>query len=164
MNKMENGIELKQTGLINRILVSLGLEDGTPKSTPAEKTPLGKDVDGQHRLEDWNYRSVVGMMMYLATNSRPDNAFAVNQYCRFSNDPKRCHEKTVKRIGRYLKGTKDSGMIINQDTSLGLDLYADANFAGLFSVEDPDDPVCAKSRTGWLITLGGVPVTWSSKL
>lgn len=47
---------------------------------------------------------------------------------------------------------------------LGLDLYADADFAGLFSVEDPEDPVCVKSRTGWLITLGGVPVTWSSKL
>lgn len=98
MHKVENGIELKQTGLIQRILVSLGLEDCAPKSTPAEKTPLGKDIGGQHRLEDWNYRSVVGMMMYLATNSRPAIAFTVNQCSRFSNAPKRCHEKAIKRI------------------------------------------------------------------
>ena len=164
MEKTSEGIELKQTGLINRIIVTLGLEDSTPKSTAAEKNPLGKDLDGQQRAEGWNYRSVVGMMSYLATNSRPGIAFAVNQCCRFSNDPRRSHEKAVKRIGRYLKGTANRGMVIKPDSSLGLDLYADADFAGLFAVEDKEDPVCVRSRTGWLLTLGGVPVTWSSKL
>ena len=94
MEKTEEGVELKQTGLINRIAVSLGLEESTPKATPAEKVPLGKDLDGPQRQEGWNNRSVVGMMMYMVTNSRPDITFAVNQ----------CW-KAVKRIGRYLKGT-----------------------------------------------------------
>ena len=70
------------------------------------------------------------MMSYLATNSRPDIAFAVNQCCRFSNDPSRSHEKAVKRIGRYLKGTPDHGMVFKPDSNLGLDLYADADFLG----------------------------------
>ena len=164
IHKTDEGIELKQTGLIDRILTSLGLEDSHPKTTPAEKTPLGKDLYGQQRQEGWNYRSVVGMLMYLATNSRPDIAFAVNQCSRFSNEPRRSHEKAVKRIGRYLKGTREKGMIIKPENALGLDLYADADFAGIFSVEDPEDPVSVKSRTGWVVTLGGVPVTWSSKL
>lgn len=164
MKRTENGIELKQTGLIDRILISLGLEDGTEKSTPTEKTPLGKDKDGQQRQEAWNYRSMIGMMMYLATNSRPDIAFAVNQCCRFANNPKRCHKKVVKRIERYLKGSRDRGMVIKPDVNLGLDLYADADFAGLFSVEDPEDPTSVKSRTGWVVTFRGMPVTWSSKL
>jgi hypothetical protein len=43
-------------------------------------------------------------------------------------------------------------------------LYADADFAGLWGSEDKDDPICVRSRTGSVITLGGVPVTWSSKL
>ena len=164
IEKTPEGIELKQTGLIKRIVISLGLEDSTPKSTPAEKIALGKDENGQQRAEGWNYRSVVGMMSYLATNSRRDIAFAVNQCCRFSNDPKRSHEKAVKRIGRYLKGTSERGMVIHPNSKLGLKLYADADFAGLFAVEDKEDPICVKSRTGWVLTLGGVPVTWSSKL
>ena len=45
-----------------------------------------------------------------------------------------------------------------------MDLYADADFAGLYTVEDSEDPVCVKSRTGWVVTLGRVPVTWGSKL
>jgi len=164
MEKAQDGIELKQEGLIKRIITSLGLEDCSPKLTPSEKTPLGKDTDGPPRNEEWNYRSVLGMIQYLATNSRPDIAFAVNQCSRFSMDPRRSHEKAVKRIGRYLKGTQDRGMVIRPDPSLGLDLYADADFAGLYTVEDSEDPVCVKSRTGWVVTLGGVPVTWGSKL
>ena len=49
-------------------------------------------------------------------------------------------------------------------TDLTLDLYANADFAGLWKVEDADDPTCVKSRTGFVMTLGGTPVLWSSKL
>ena len=31
-------------------------------------------------------------------------------------------------------------------------------------MEDSNDPLSVKSRTGFIITLGGTPVTWSSKL
>ena len=165
MEKRENGkLELKQTGLIKRILDMMGLEDSTSKSTPAEKAPLKKDEFGPPCTEGWNYRSVVGMLMYLATNSRPDIAFAVNQCARFSNNPRRIHEVALKRIGRYLNGTKDNGMIIKPNKELRLDLYADADFAGLFTKEDAEDPTSVRSRAGWLVTLGDIPVIWKSKL
>ena len=45
-----------------------------------------------------------------------------------------------------------------------LDLYVDADFAGLWGHEHDKDPVCVKSRTGYLITLGECPVIWVSKL
>ena len=45
-----------------------------------------------------------------------------------------------------------------------LDCYADADFAGLYDSEDHQDPTCVKSRTGYVILLGGCPITWSSKL
>jgi len=43
-------------------------------------------------------------------------------------------------------------------------MYADADFTGLWIAEDHDDPICVRSRTGCVITLGGVPITWTSKL
>ena len=45
-----------------------------------------------------------------------------------------------------------------------LDLYVDADFAGLWGHEHDQDPVFVKSRTGYLITLGECPVIWVSKL
>ena len=70
----------------------------------------------------------------------------------------------IKRIIRYLKATKDKGMIISPDGKLNLDLYVDADFAGLWNVGEADDPSTVRSRTGYVMTLGGVPVLWGSKL
>ena len=70
----------------------------------------------------------------------------------------------VKRIVRYLLGTKDKGLIFKPDIAQGLDCYVDADFAGLWRYEPDQDPACVRSRTGYAITLGGCPVTWVSKL
>ncbi len=40
----------------------------------------------------------------------------------------------------------------------------DADFAGLWKVESESDPVCVKSRTGYILLLGGCPLTWASRL
>ena len=120
---------------------------------------LGKDENGPARREHWSYSSVVGMMLYLASNSRPDIAFTVNQCARFSHCPKLVHEKA-----RSLKDTKTQGLILKPNQELHLDLYADADFAGLWKIEDADDPISVRSRTGYIVTLSGLPVSWSSKL
>ena len=164
--KHDDSIELRQTGLIDRILKALSLDDDkiTVRSEPASTTPLGKETDGPPRREDWSYSSLIGMMLYLASNSRPDIAFAVHQCARFNHCPRLKHEQAVKLIARYLKATRDRGIVFTPNKNLYLELYADADWAGLWNAEKPDDPTCAKSRTGYLITLSGVPVSWSSKL
>jgi hypothetical protein len=48
MSKQQDGpIELLQTGLIDRILKVMGLEELHKKSTPSEVRPLGKDENGE---------------------------------------------------------------------------------------------------------------------
>jgi len=78
--------------------------------------------------------------------------------------PKRSHEVALKRIARYLKGTAERGMIIKPSQNLRLDLYADADFAGLWGSESGTDSTSVKSHTGNLITLGETPIVWMSKL
>jgi hypothetical protein len=55
--------------------------------------------------KEWNDRSIVRMMLYLSTNTRPDIAFAVNQFAHFSHNPKKSHATAVKMIVRYLLGS-----------------------------------------------------------
>ena len=163
---VDGALELLQTGLIDRILAALSLDDETTniRTEPADKKSLGKDEDGPARKEHWSYASVIGMLLYLASNSRPDIAFAVNQCARFNHCAKLCHEKAVKRIGRYLKATRDNGLILKPNDDLNLELYADSDFAGLWNIENPNDAISVRSRTGYIITLSGLPVSWSSKL
>jgi hypothetical protein len=160
-------LEMKQEGLINRVIETLGLDIGiiNGKATPAEGKPLVKDVDGDTAGQHFSYSSVVGMLLYLAGHTRPDIAYAVNCCARYMFCPKRSHEEALKRIGRYLKATRTRGLIMNPSADkLQIDCYPDADFAGMYGHEDPTDPASVKSRTGYVITVANCPVLWQSKL
>jgi len=70
----------------------------------------------------------------------------------------------LKRISRYLKGTCTKGLIMRPSKTLQVDCYVDSDFAGLWLYENPQDPTCVRSRTGFLIMIGDCPAVWSSKL
>jgi hypothetical protein len=73
--------------------------------------------------ETWYYTSIIGMMMYISANMIPDIAFAFHQAARFARHPRTSHAAPIKRITRYLKATKDKGLIMSPDKSLKLDYY-----------------------------------------
>jgi hypothetical protein len=138
-------------------------EKSAKKFVPAVQA-LGSNKDGAKAPGKFNYRSVIGMLMHLANNTRLYLAYAVNQCARFSNNPKVIHEQAIKYLARYLIGTCTKGMYIRSTNILTLDCFVDADFAGLWNVEHREDPACVRSRTGFVITLGNVPVIWTSKL
>ena len=55
-------------------------------------------------------------------------------------------------------------MKIQPHGKLTLDACTDTDFCGLFKVEPTSDPKSSKSGSSFVITLGSVPVVWSSKL
>ena len=77
---------LTQPGLIKRTLKLMQLDQGNGKATPAEHGAFQKDGQGKQFQETWNCQSAMGMMMCLATNTRPEIALAVNQCARCSKD------------------------------------------------------------------------------
>ena len=135
--KTNGAIELTQKGLVKKILSAMDMADCSVNKTPTTQLALGSDPDGPAMTETWSYPSIVGMLLYLSTNTRPDIAYAVSQVARFGSNPKQSHAVAVKMIARYLKGTHDKGMIVRPDTALGLEAFVDADFAGLYQRE-PD--------------------------
>jgi hypothetical protein len=163
-NDKNDTIVMTQKGLIERIVNALGCENLPIKKTPAEHEPLGSDKDGEGPQEAFNYASVVGMLQYLQGHTRPDITFAVSQCARYIHNTRRSHETALLRIGQYLRGTMDKGLTLRPNNKLGIDCFVDADFAGLWSREDVQDPVSVKSRTGYVLCLSGCPVLWISKL
>jgi hypothetical protein len=60
--------------------------------------------------------------------------------------------------------TRDKGLILKPTTDLSLDMYVDADFAGRWHKEYAELRDSVLSRTGYVITFCGCPVTRSSKL
>ena len=164
-DKDKGEITLTQRGLIDKIIEALQIEHLPPVSTPANVV-LGKDPGGEPAQCAFNYASVIGMMYYVTGHSRPDLKFAVSQAARFAFQPKRCHELALIRIGQYLKGTRDKGMILKPSRAekFKMDVYVDSDFMGIYGQEERNDPDNVKSRTGHVICLNDCPIIWQSKL
>ena len=156
MNLDNGSINMAQKGFVNKIIETARMTDCNPNWTPASTTPLGTGHDGESMDELWNYRSIIGMLLYLTTNTRPDCALAVSQVACFSHDPKKSHATAVKTIIRYLPRTyKDKGMIVRPTGVLSLEDYVDASFAGNYAAKPAENTVSVKSRTGIIIFLAG---------
>jgi hypothetical protein len=162
----DTSFQLTQPFLIERVTQLLGIDQGrtNERLTPVGKPLLNKDLDGVPRKYDWEYRAAIGMLTYLTGSIRPDIAMAVHQCARFSTLPMRSHEQAVMRIGRYLLSTRDKGMVYKPDSSKGLEVYVDADFAGGWDPGDPGNAESVYSRTGFVIRYASCPIFWQSKL
>ena len=157
-------VTVTQPGLIKKILATTGLEECNPNQAPLSQAGLGADPNGPPSKEPWSYSSVVGMLLYLATNTRPDIAFAVSQVAHFNSAPKQSHAAAVKMIVRYLKGTTAKGTIFKPTGTYKVDCYVDADFARLHGRDPQEMPTSARSRTGYIMFFGSCPLLWKSQL
>ena len=104
-------------------------------------------------MRDVPYREAVGALNWAALATRPDIAFAVATVACFSANPGMAHWNAVKRIFRYLVGTRDLWLTYGEQrrTLVG---YADAD--GSMS-ED------CRAITGYAFLIDGGAVSWSLK-
>jgi hypothetical protein len=129
IRQRNQGIFISQTKYIREMLKRFGMEDCKPVITPMQTScKLRKDGDLKS-TDQRQYRSMIGSLLYV-TASRPDVMQTVGQVARFQAAPKELHVLAVKRIFRYLKGTKEFGLWYPKGKDLLLIAYTDADWAG----------------------------------
>jgi len=102
------------------------------------------------------YQSAVGALMHPAVMTQPDIAHAVQQVAQYMSDPGVTHWTAVKRIFRYLKGTRNYVLTLGgKDIPLELTAYCDSD---LGMSKDH-----GRSISGSAIFLGKGCFLWSSK-
>lgn len=148
-----------QEGYISRLLEKMNMKDCKPYATPTDcssqlhlgQCPTG---EGKKSMENVPFREAVGGLMFAATVTRPDIMFSVSQVSRFLNNPGPEHWTAVKRIVKYLQGTRGKGIKYSAN-KLTLKVYSDADIAG--------DVDTRRSTTGYVSILASGPVTWTSR-
>ena len=79
--------------------------------------------------------------------------------------PNNLHEYALKKIGRYLIQTRNRGLILNTNREiLNIDSYPDADCAGIYGHENPDDTSFVQSCISYRIKFSYCPVLKKSKL
>jgi hypothetical protein len=161
----DGSITFTQPHLIDKVLEATRLQDGKEKDTPAAISRILRRHSSSEPFDNsFNYRSVLGMLNYLDKGTRSDIAYATHQCARFCEEPKKEHGDAIRWIARYLKGTKDKGMIFRPDKTKGLEVFVDADFAGNWDKAESEDRDTARSRYGYIIKYLDCPIVWKSHL
>jgi len=164
---VDGSMTLTQPQLIDSILKDMHLDkdNSTGHRLPALSSILiHKDSNGKDFTGNFHYHSIIGKLNYLEKSTRPYIAYAVHQCAHFSSQPKQSHGEAVKYICRYLKSTRDKGLIIRPQGNK-FECYVDASHARDWKQESSmDGPSTARSTTGFVFSFAQCPVIWGSKL
>ena len=135
------------------VLSRFGMSTCKPRLSPLE-TNCQLDDTGDLLEEKVPYGALVGSLLYLSTQTRPDIAHAVGLLTRHMAAPREQHWEAGKSILRYLAGTKTLGLKFQGQVEVKA--YTDADFAG--------DKIARKSTSGLAILMNGAAISWASKL
>ena len=133
-----NGYYLTQAKYTFDLISRANITDRKIVDTPIEYNCRLNSHDGESLSDATLYRQFVGSLIYLIV-TRPDISYAVhvvNQFMVASRSP---HYAVVLKILRYLKGTIFYGLHFYSHSSLTLQAYSDADWAG--------DPTNRRSTT-----------------
>jgi hypothetical protein len=150
-----DGIKLSQSAYAGKLLERCGLADCNPSESPMEsrlklsKQSYAKPVDAT------GYKSIIGALRYLL-HTQLDLSFPVGYLSRFMEAPHEDHLVAVKRVLRYMAGTKDYRLhyMRHEEGRPRLVGYSDTDMAS--------DVDTRKSTSDIVFFLGGNPVTWQS--
>lgn len=149
-------IAIHQEVYITKLLNKFKMTSAKPLKIPAEPSaPLSSSGNNLNCNEAQPYREAVGSLIFLATTSRPDITYAVNQVSRFFNKWTDEHWQAVKRIFRYLKHTIHYKIVYSKTTKIEVTGYTDSDYAGCIDTR--------KSTSGYVFILANSPVTWKSQ-
>ena len=118
----------------------------TPMST-TELLPYEGQADP---YETKRYQRKVGSLLYAATTTRPDIAFATLHLARFMSNPSPEHHRAADRALCYLAKTRSLALQFGNGNRL--DIASDSSFA--------DNTRDRKSSQGFVIQLFGGTIAW----
>ena len=152
-------ITVDQKKYVETVLQQFNMSDCKAVATPGEvNLKLVKSDDEEQKLVDPKlYRSLVGSLLFIGKQTRPDILHIVNQLSRFLDKPNESHWKAAKHILRYLKGTIDLRLTFLKNSNSDIIGDSDADWSG-----DLND---RKSTTGYYFKFegNGGAISWEVK-
>lgn len=159
--KIERDVEkgtltINQSQYVSGLLKRFGMDQCKPLGTPLEaNVKLARKKD-EEAVTEHPYRELIGCLTYLMLSSRPDISIAVNFLSRFQSAATDTHWIHLKRVLRYLQGTKEFSLEYKRsETADPLVGFADADWGS-----DIDD---RRSTSGFVFKVFGNTVSWTSR-
>ena len=148
------GISLCQRKYCLDLLDDTSTLGSKPLSTPSDSS-LKLHLDSSPPFEDVPaYRRLIGRLLYL-NNTRPDITFITQQLSQFLSKPTQAHHSAAFRVLKYLKGCPGKGLFFPRSSSITLQGFSYADWAGCIDTR--------RSISGQCFFLGNSLISWRNK-
>jgi hypothetical protein len=149
----DGSVILTQSAHIEQILNRFGLQNCKMRCIPM---PPGTKLVKEGELLDtteFPYPSLIGAVLYLAHNTRPDICAVVNRLAKFMSKPTKEHWDHAVYLCGYLRFTQKLGLHLGRNAEVMA--YCDSDFAS--------DLNSRRSHTGYVFIVNGGAIAWQSK-
>ena len=128
-----------------------------PVLTPMDPgTRLTVSENTRDHVDNSQYRSIIGSLMYAATGTRPDLAFTITYLSQFLKSPTHEHTSAAKRVLKHLGKTADWDLVYRYGTTqLTLEGYVDSSWGAC--------PDTRRSFNGYIFQVGGCTISWKAR-
>lgn len=122
-------VTISQQAVAEKMVAKFGVTEN--KETPMVVGLKLEQFDADEPDVDEPFRSLVGHLMWLANQTRPDILNAVRSVARYSHSPKQLHWHAALHILMYIRFTSDFGITFQRGTVGGdcMELFVDSDFA-----------------------------------
>jgi hypothetical protein len=155
-NRNKRKLTLSQGRYIDDIIRRFKLDNTPGISTPldAKKTLFLNELEP--RVDEQEYQSMIGSLMYLVMGTRPDLAYAVSKLSQFSINPRASHREAAIRTLRYAKSTRNLALTYEGFKDPELTGYSDSDYAKCMETR--------RSMGAYVFMLHGGAVAWKAQL
>jgi Reverse transcriptase (RNA-dependent DNA polymerase) len=145
---------LSQRQYLLNVIQRFGMEDCKPCATPRVPKKTIDEARTDMSCTTFPFRKAIGSLLYLAARTRPDISFTVEILGRAMVAQSAKDFVAVKRLMRYLSGTRDYGLVLDVTGESKPIAYSNADWGG---------NVDHKSTSGALHYFGEDLLHWTSK-
>lgn len=146
---------LDQHRKITKAATALSVINATATYTPLPPgTVLEKIGQPCNPNEERLYKSNLGLLAHVGTQTRPDIAATISHLSRFMKAPNREHLAALRHLARYLYTTRDHPLVLGTTNDKTLEAQCDADYA--------TDIDTSHSLSGAIYRFNGSTFAWHS--
>lgn len=153
-NRSLGVLKMSQTEYLRQILEQFGMSDCSGKRTVCPSGAVLFESFGKPLADTGEYKTLVGILIYISIRTRPDLKFIVSRLCQFMSNPTEYHMSLAKHVLRYIKQTIDYALYYTAEGESEIQVDCDADFS--------NDKTTSRSITGVCTQLFGNLVEWIS--
>lgn len=156
VEKSSDGIySINQSKYIDELINKFQLQDAKTSNIPIDPS-YGKSREEILLQSNEKYQQLIGSLLYITINTRPDIAVSVCLLSQKIITPNQEDWNELKRVLKYLKGTKNMKLFLAK-------YQCDDNLIGFADTNYGENRIDRKSNSGFIFKFNGGIISWACR-